>query len=113
MEKNLLGKVLGLSVSILGLLFFIYSLVSSYRELDENNITTIEVIGWSMVSLLIVPLIAYLSTKYLSKKMSDCRQKALGEEGTSLNAFCLQSEERTFKIVRSFLIPQSREKPPQ
>ena len=69
MEKNLLGKVLGLSVSILGLLFFIYSLVSSYRELDGNNITTIEVIGWSMVSLLMVPLIAYLSTKYLSKKV--------------------------------------------
>ena len=41
MEKNLLGKVLGLSVSILGLLFFIYSLVSSYRELDGNNITTL------------------------------------------------------------------------
>ena len=67
---------------------------------------TFEITGWLLISLLIVPLIAYLSTKHLSKKMSDCRQKALGEEGTSLNAFCLQSEERTFKSVRSFLIPQ-------
>ena len=55
MRKNLLGKVLALSVSILGLLFFIYSLVSSYTEIDENNITTFEITGWLMLSLLIVP----------------------------------------------------------
>ena len=69
MKKNLLGKVLALSVSILGVLFFIYSLVSSYIEIDENKITTIEITGWLMLSLLIAPLIAYLTTKYLSKKV--------------------------------------------
>ena len=37
MKKNLLGQVLALLISLLGLLFFIYSLVSSYMEIDENK----------------------------------------------------------------------------
>ena len=69
MEKNLLGKVLGfIGQYTRTTIFHLFIGIIIYRELDGNNITTIEVIGWLMVSLLMVPLIAYLSTKYLSKK---------------------------------------------
>ena len=69
MKKNILGQVLVLLISILGLLFFIYSLVSSYMEIDENKISAFALTGWLLLFLLIVSLIAYLSTKFLSKKL--------------------------------------------
>ena len=69
MRKNILGQVLVLLISILGLLFFIFSLVSSFTEIDENKISTFALTGWLLLSLLIVSTIAYLSTKFLSKKI--------------------------------------------
>ena len=46
MRKNILGQVLVLLISILGLLFFIFSLVSSFTEMDENKISTFALTGW-------------------------------------------------------------------
>ena len=49
MKKNILGQVLVLLISILGLLFFIFSLVSSFTEIDENKISTFALTGWLLL----------------------------------------------------------------
>ena len=55
MNKNLLGQVFVLLINILGLLFFIFSLISSYEKVTENNMPTFEITGWLLISAIDCP----------------------------------------------------------